>query len=219
MPKRALLAALLLLSAPLASASAAEHPQRHLTKAGRAAAAVAAVTPADLDQSLAWSANPAAPAQGPAGQDCPSFHPRRADLVINGTAAASFSNAARGISIASTTGVYETPAMVRLLVRRTFAPPQLLPCVGELARRALPKTLRVVSVRRLPFAGVGRFTVAWRMTVELRASHERLWIDQVAFGRARTEIVVSSTYPQAAAGTAQPIEEHVVRALAARIRA
>jgi hypothetical protein len=218
MLKRAVIGAILLAIVPLAAARAAEHPRKHLTRAGQTAARAAEIARSDLGHDAVWTGGATTPKDGLKSSDCATFRPKRADLVLNGDAGSAFEDKASGTSFSTLAGVFATPEMVRLLAQRTFESPHLLECAATLAKSVLPATLRFVSVRHLPFTAVGEFTVAWRITLAARSSGQQLQIDQVAFGQGRTEIVLSSTYLTADAATVQPIEQRLVKVLVSRIR-
>ena len=107
--------------------------------------------------------------------------------------------------------------MVGLFEQRSLLAPKLLQCVAAQTAATLPATLRFVSIERIVFPPTAAFTTAWRITIELRASKERVAIDQVAFARGRTEINLATTYFVADATTVRPAEARLVQKLAQRI--
>jgi hypothetical protein len=216
MPFRLVLAVVLLALMPVSVAAAAEHPQVRFTKAAQAAARAAGIIRDDVGRKAVWTGGPFTPDPG-ADNDCPSYHPKRADLVLNGLAGAAYANSSTGVSLRSQTAIFQTPRMVQLFEQRSLLAPKLLPCVAAQTAATLPATLRFVSIERIVFPPAGAFTTAWRITIELRASKERVAIDQVAVAQGRTEINLATTYFAADAATVRPAEARLVRKIARRI--
>lgn len=217
MALRAPLAALLLLLASVATASAAEHPQVRLTKAGQAAARAAGIIRDDVGRKASWTGGPYTPDPN-AQDDCKSYHPKRSDLVLNGLAGVDYEDSASGVTLRSQTLVFRTAAMTKLFEQRSLLAPKLLQCVASRTAATLPKTLRFVAIERITFPEAGAFTTAWRITLELRASGDQVAIDQVAFARGRTEVSLATTYFVANADSVRPAEARLAEAIAKRIR-
>jgi hypothetical protein len=214
---RAPVAAVLIALSSTAAATAAEQPQVQLTKAGQAAARAAGIIRDDVGRKAAWSGGAIRP--DPSAQDdCPAYHPRRADLVLNGIAGTAYENRASGVSLRSQTIVFRARRMVRLFEQRSLLAPTLLPCVARQTAATLPETLRYVSIQHIAFPIVGSFTTAWRITLELRATGERVAIDQIGFARGRTEVNLAATYFVRDAAAVRPAEGRLALAIAQRIR-
>jgi hypothetical protein len=214
---RAPLAALVLLLAPVAGSAAAEHPQVRFTKAGQAAARAAGIIRDDVGRKANWTGGAFTP-DPKSENDCATYHPRRADLVLNGLAGVAYEDSSSGLSLRSQTIVFQTARMARLYEQRSLLAPKLLRCVATRTAATLPKTLRFVAIERITFPQAGGFTTAWRITLELRASKEQVAIDQVAFARGRTEVSLATTYFIANADAVRPAEARLARAIATRIR-
>jgi hypothetical protein len=217
MTLRLALAAALLAVVAVATAAAAEHPQVRFTRAGQAAAHAAGIIQDDVGRKANWHGGRFTP-DPRADDDCASYHPKRADLVLNGLAGVSYEDSANGISLRSQTAVFRTAKMVRLFEQRSLLAPKLLQCVAEQTVATVPKTLRFVTIERITFPSVGAFTTAWRITLELVASKQQVAIDQVAFARGRTEVNLATTYFVANADTVRPAETRLAKAIATRIR-
>jgi hypothetical protein len=188
-----------------------------LTPAGQAAARAAGIIRDDVGRKANWTGGSITP-DPRAQDDCASYHPRRADLVLNGLAGVAYEDRASGISLRSQTIVFQATRMVRLFEQRSLLAPRLLPCVAQQTAATLPKTLRYVSIQRIAFPIVGSFTTAWRITLELSATGERVAIDQIAFARGRTEVTLAATYFVKDAATVRPAEGRLAQAIAQRIR-
>jgi opacity protein-like surface antigen len=214
---RLVLAAALLTLVPVATAAAAEHPQVRFTKAGQAAARAAGIIQDDVGRKANWHGGRFTP-DPRSDNDCAGYHPKRADLVLNGLAGVSYEDSTNGISLRSQTAVFQTAKMVRLFEQRSLLAPKLLQCVAAQTAATLPKTLRFVTIERITFPSVGRFSTAWRITLELVATKEQVAIDQVAFTRGRTEVNLATTYFVANADTVRPAEARLAQAIAKRIR-
>jgi hypothetical protein len=203
--------------APVATAAAGEHPKVQFTSAGQAAARAAGLKHSDVGSDPGWAGGAVTP-NPLASDDCPTYHPKRSDLVLNGLAGVAFEHRTSGISFRTQTAVFQTPAMVGLFWRRSLLAPQLLPCVASETAATLPSTLRFVSIKRLVVPAVVPLTTGWRITLEVRATKARVFIDQISVARGRTEINFAATSYLAREDVVKPAEGRLIQALVSRMR-
>jgi hypothetical protein len=189
-----------------------------VTASGQAAANAAVLTWADIGSTADWTGGATTP-PAPSVPDCAGYHPKQADLVRVGSAAADYTHTATGILISSEVAVLQSHEMVRLDMRRTALSPQLVPCLREVTPAGLDDHLRLVSLKRVSFPHVGTYTAAWRLVTEDRPTGVHMLTDQIVIARGRTEIVLTVGSKLAAARVIKPVEVKLARTLARRIRA
>jgi len=194
---RALAAGVLLaVVAAIPAGAAGERPKVHLTKSGQAAARAAVVTTADLHAPAGWTGGAVKPAVTPFPH-CPGFSPKQADLVVNGIAEATYRHAS-GIAFNTVSLVLATRKMVQVDWRRTVLDPRVPACLRyRMIEDARSSKFTFISLARLPFPRVARFTSAYRVIYDDRTTGKkvRIFLDLVSFGRGRTEILMSTTGP------------------------
>jgi len=208
------ISALLLAAVP---ASAGDHRQVHLTKAGIAAARAPQLKKADLPPIGGWSGNVDPPADLSAPDAaCSLLRPKQSDLVVIGDAGAHWVHT--GLQIASGAQVLATPRMVALDWQRKIGQPQFVGCLRELAKKSKTAGWHFISLARLPFPKVGTRTVAYRALYDVDSVKERLMMDVVFYGHGRTELTLTTVAPVSAATPLQTIQIEVAQVLNSRIR-
>lgn len=197
-------------------ASAERQPVR-LTSAGQAAARAVVVTRADLGTSAAWTGGARKPDLS-STSPCPGYQPKQSDLVLNGAARTTWQSP--GIQIDSHAQVLGTGRMVELDWQRSVRAPQVLPCVRYGLAKKLGSSVRLVSIRWVPFPRVARYTAAVRALLDARtpSGTVRVMSDIVLFGEGRTELILTVTAPLAAQASVRQAEIRLARVLASRIR-
>lgn len=206
----------LLVAATAAAGGAPGLEQVHLTAADQAAARAAVVTRSDLGPG--WTGGAKKPA-APSNPDCGGYSPKQSDLVITGDAETDYKQP--GLEIDSEAQVLRTARMVALDWQRSVVPPQVVPCLKRLASRGAPSSEQIVSVGRVSFPHVARYSAAFRIAIDVNASGStvRLHLDIVLVGSGRTELDLAFTYPAAAAAAMRPAEVRIARLLASRAHA
>jgi hypothetical protein len=213
---RAIAAALALAIASAATATAGADMQTfHLTPAGEAAAGAAVLTKADMP---AWTAGATRKViqRQPRCADA-SYHPRQSDLVVNGDVETVFTRA--GFEYDSNAQVFQTPAMVERDWQRSFAAPGLLACLRSESQAKNSSTIRLVSVKRIPFERVATHTDAYRFVYDYGnvGKATRVAVDVVFVIQGRTEIRLTSAARLSSASQLAQGEQRLARTLAGRI--
>jgi hypothetical protein len=208
--------ALVAAMAVAATAGAAGAPgveQVHLTAGDQAKAKTAVVTRADLGPG--WTGGARKPS-GPSTPSCGSWHPKQSDLVLTGQAESAFKQP--GFEIDSEAQVLQTAKMVALDWQRTVVAPQILTCLRQKIAQAAAPGEKLVSVGRVAFPHVARYSGAVRVVIDVTVSGStlRMRYDVILVGSGRTEITLAFTSPEAAAATIGPAEVRLARLLAAR---
>jgi hypothetical protein len=203
-----------------AAAASADHTQVQLTPAGQAAARAVVLKRADLGNGAAWTGGAGKPSQSSPTTEpsCPGFHPKQSDLVEIGYAKTVWK--APGLRITSEATVMKTAAMVRLDWKRTVTP-RLLPCLRSIvATESHPASMRLVSIRKIPFPQVATRAAAYRILVDVDTSVGTVpaMADFAIFYRGRTEVYLTFTAPAAWEPTVGQAEIRLARLLASRVQ-
>lgn len=191
--------------------------QIRLNAADQAAARAVLIRRADLGSS-GWQGGRVKPDLS-AGPTCPSYHPKRSDLVITGAAKAVFRRS--GLEFDSASEVLKTRRMVALDWRRSVVAPGAVPCLRRILINGLGSTAKLVSFRKLPFPRVSTYTAFFRGVIVVQAQGQtaRVLADIVLVGRRRTEITLSVIGPVAAKSAISAAELRLTRILVSRARA
>jgi hypothetical protein len=202
-----------------AAAGAAGGPgveQVHLTAADQANARAAVVKRSDLGPG--WTGGAKKPS-GSSSPDCGSWHPKQSDLVLTGDAESDFQQP--GFEVDSEAQVLRTAQMVALDWQRTVMAPQIVPCLKQTLTRKAAAGERIVSVGRVAFPRVARYTAAFRVVfdVTVKRSTLRMRYDVVLLGSSRTEVTLGFSSPAAAAATMAQAELRLAGILNSRISA
>lgn len=211
--------ALLALAAAVPATAANERPKVRLTPAGQTAAKSAVMTRADLHVPRGWTGGAVKPAVLPF-PPCPGFHPKQADLVLNGVAESTFRHDS-GIGFNTVAQVLKTAKMVRLDWQRTVLDPLVARCLRyRMVQDARSSKYTFISLKPLAFPRVTRFTRAYRVIYDDRTRSEkvRIFLDLVSFGRGRTEVIMSTTGPLIGADAVLDAEIRLAQILVARAR-
>ena len=211
----ATLAAIALVAAP--AAAGADHERVELTPAGQATARAPGLTRADLPKESGWTGGPKKPDLA-STLSCKSYSPKQSDLVLIGASDALFKHA--GLRLESQVNVLATARMVQLDWQRTVVSPLALECL----RAALEKTgsakERFVSFTALEVPRMAPLTAGWRVVYDIKgpSAVARVMSDIILFGRARTELSLTTTALLASAPVVSQLELRLAARLAARIR-
>ena len=149
---------------------------------------------------------------------CPGFSPKQADLVVNGIAEATFRHSS-GIAFNTVSLVLANRRMVQVDWRRTVLDPRVPACLRyRMIEDARSSKFTFISLARLPFPRVARFTSAYRVVYDDRTTGKkvRIFLDLVSFGRGRTEILMSTTGPLIGADGVLDAEIRLGRILVSR---
>lgn len=219
--RRRLAPALALLLAALAAAAPAlaDKEQVKLTAAGNAAARAAVIGRSDLAGASGWSGGPVKPDLSSA-PPCKGFRPKQSDLVIVGAARTVWRNSSIGIGLDSEVQVLRSARMVRLDWKRTVLAPQVLGCLRSgIAKRLDPRST-LVSMRVAPFPRVAPYTRLYRVVLRVETTSgatTRVLVDILLVGSGRSELTLTTTAPYSARTAIVAAEEHLARALVARM--
>jgi hypothetical protein len=210
--------------AAVASASPAtaanERPTVRLTPAGQAAAQAAVMTRADLHVPASWTGGAVKAAVQPF-PPCPGFHPKQADLVLNGVAETTFRHSS-GIGFNTVAQVLKTARMVRLDWQRTVLDRRVVGCLRyRMVADARSSKYTFISLKPLAFPRITPLTRAYRVIYDdrTRSKKVRIFLDLVSFGRGRTEILMSTSGPLIGAAAVLDAEINLAQILVARARA
>jgi hypothetical protein len=186
--------------------------------ADQAAARAAVLRRSDLGSGADWRGGAKKPDLTKT-DPCPNYNPKQSDLVLTGIAETQFTQGI--LSFDSEVQVLETPRMVQLDWRRSVLAPGVLPCLRSTTTKALPAGATVVSIKRLPFPHVARYTAAFRLITDVHAPSGtvRLFVDLVLFGSGRTESSLTTSAPYSARVPVKAAEIRLAKILAARVRA
>jgi hypothetical protein len=186
--------------------------------ADQAAARAAVLRRSDLGSGADWKGGAKKPDLTKT-EPCPNYNPKQSDLVLTGIAETQFTQGI--LAFDSEVQVLETPRMVRLDWRRSVLAPGVLPCLRSTTTKSLPAGATVVSIERLPFPHVARYTAAFRLITDVHAPSGtvRLFVDLVLFGGGRTESSLTATAPYSTRVPVKAAEVRLATILAARVRA
>jgi hypothetical protein len=193
--------------------------QVRLNATDTAAARAVLLRRSDLPTSRAWHGGRTKPDLSSGRVTCANFHPKRTDLIVTGGAESDFSHGL--FNFDNLVKVLKTTRMVRLDWQRVALAPGLLSCMRHYIATSLPADSKLVSIQRLSFPHVARYTYAARVVIRVaaRGSTLRLLLDFATFARGRTLINFTNAMPYAARATARPEEIRLARILVARVRA
>jgi hypothetical protein len=213
---RALAATLLaaVATAGVAFAAGGEKEQIKLNPADQAAARRAVAHRADLGQSV-WTGGATKPDLS-AAPTCANFHPKQADLVVTGAAAAAWSY--HGLRIETDAQVLRTQAMVAVDWRRTVLAAAAIPCLRTHLLKELGRGVTLVRFRRLLFPPVATESQAYLMLLDVKTNAGKVPValELVLIGHGRTELTIISTAPNAAQKVVGEADVQLARALVAR---
>lgn len=203
-----------------AQAALAETPVARFMAADMAAAKAAVLKSADLGPGWKGGLEKNTKVPGPDG--CPGlWEPKQSDLIITGFAESRYN--AGVVDVASTVQVYKTSQMWKLDWQRTVVDQGVIPCMRrQLAAEKQPGA-RFVSLTRTPFPRIGGQPAARLRIVfdyaPTGAEPVRLHMDGIAFGKGRTGLSLTFTYPYADRAAAHAFELSLSRLLASRLKA
>ena len=213
--RRLLLAAALLLALVAALVALAEPPVTRFTTADQAAAKAVVLKAADLG--TGWKGGLSKPTvDGPPA--CAGWNPKQSDLVITGAAESQFT--AQGLMVFSGVKLYKTTRMIALDWQRTVVHPRMPSCLAQDFADDVGQGVRVVSMKRLPFAKLAPYSARFRLLLEYAEPEPvRVLIDFVLVGRGRTAISLGFMAPYAGRAEVEAAELRLARLLLARIKA
>jgi hypothetical protein len=201
--------------------SAARTEKVQLTAEGQAAARAAVLQKADFAGAAGWKGGPRKPSDSNDGALCAGFNPDDSYMTVNGQAESVWKHPA-GLEFESHADVLATPAMVARDWRETVLSPKFLPCVRSLLTKGLAgeKSARFVSLRRIAFPTVTTMARRYRALIDVQpgGTKIRMMADIVIVGRGRTEMILMTVAPYAAAPVVGAAEERIAFLLAARCR-
>lgn len=212
--RRLLLAAALLLALVAARVALAESPVTRFTAADQTAAKAVVLKAADLG--AGWKGGLSKPTvDGPPA--CAGWNPRQADLVITGAAESQFT--AQGLMVFSGAQLYKTTRMIALDWQRTVVDPRMPKCLAQDFAADAGQRVRVVSMKRMPFAKIAPYAARFRLLLEYTEGETvRVFIDFVLVGRGRTAISLGFMAPYAARAEVEAAELRLARLMLARIK-
>lgn len=213
--RRLLLAATFLVALVAAQVAFAESPVTRFTIADQAAAKAVVLKAADLGPG--WKGGLSKPSvDGPPA--CAGWNPKQTDLVITGAAESQFT--AQGLMVFSGVQLYKTTRMIALDWQRTVVDPRMPKCLAEDFAADAGGRVRVVSMKRLPFAKVAPYAARFRLLLEYTEGETvRVFIDFVLVGRGRTAISLGFMAPYAGRAEVEAVELRLAKLLLARIKA
>jgi hypothetical protein len=220
MPRIALAAMFLGLVVGLPAVAAASTPPNkeriRFNHADQAAARASVLRRGDLGSG--WAGGATKPDLS-SSLSCPGYKPKQSDLVLTGAAEADFRHT--GIQIQSIAQVLKTRSMVARDWKRTVVDPRAIACVRHMLTKGMKSNERLVSFRKLAFPRLATYTVAYRALVAVSTQGRRVLVavDEVLFGRSRTELTLSVAAPAAARGGLTQVDVRLARTLLARARA
>ena len=116
--------------------------------------------------------------------------------MITGAAESQFT--AQGLMVFSGVQLYKTTRMIALDWQRTVVDPRMPKCLAEDFAADAGGRVRVVSMKRLPFAKVAPYAARFRLLLEYTEGETvRVFIDFVLVGRGRTAISLGFMAPYA----------------------
>jgi hypothetical protein len=197
-----------------AGVALADKEQIARTPAGNAQARAEVLRRADLGKG--WSGGFKKP-DFSTGFRC-SYQPKQSDLVAVGAAETTWDRPTT-YEIDSEAQVLRTAAMVRRDWRRTVIAPQVLPCLRKTFRELIGSSGRLLSLGRLAFPHLTRYTRAFRVLATLGSgtNRERFESDFVAMGAGRNEVSLSLTAAGGKAAWLRAQELRLARVLAHRM--
>ena len=132
--------------------------------------------------------------------------------VLTGSASSSFK--ATGLQVWSSADVLKTVAMAQRDAARTTST-VVMPCLGAAFVKNLPKTAKLVSVKKLSFPQLGDWTGAYRALIDVAVNGTtvRLQVDMVLVRRSRVEITLMQMAPYAISNVALEGEVRMVQRL------
>jgi len=212
--RRLLLAAALLLALVAAQAALAESPVTRFTLADQAAAKAVVLKAADLG--TGWKGGLSKPTvDGPPA--CAGWNPKQSDLVITGAAESQFT--AQGLMAFSGVQLYKTTRMIALDWQRTVVHPRMPNCLARDFAADAGEGVRVVSMKRLPFAKIAPYAARFRLLLEYTEGETvRVFFDIVLVGRGRTAISLGFMAPYAGRAEVEVAELRLAKLLLARIK-
>jgi hypothetical protein len=201
--------------------AAAETEKVHLTAEGQAAARAAVLQKADFAGAAGWTGGLRKADASDDGPLCAGFSPDDSYMTVNGQAESVWKHPA-GLEFESHADVLQTPAMVARDWRETVLSPKFFPCIRTLLMNGLAaeKGVQFVSLRRIAFPTVTTMARRYRALIDVRPSSTkiRMMADIVIVGRGRTEMILMTIAPYAAAPVVGAAEERIAFLLAARCR-
>jgi len=202
----------------VAAIASADREKVRLVPADQTLAQAGVLRHADLGSAAGWIGGPRKPAP-PASFTCGAYHARQSDLVLTGSAAATWAHTA-GLEFNSEVQVLRSPRMVTLDWQRTVTHPGVTGCLRHRFGSGLPKGEKVVSFEPVPFPKVAPMTAAYRGLIDVTGTRGtvRVMVDIVIFGAGRVEVTLVTTAPYVARTTVAPVEVRLAQAMAARVQ-
>jgi hypothetical protein len=184
------------------------------TPAGMAAAAAVAVTAGDLGSVSDWKGG--RKKADISTLSCPGFHPKTADLVLNGASAASYLNA--GVTMRTDAQVFASAAMAASDWQRTVGSPKLIPCLRSRDRTSWTGADHFVSLKTFPLPKLPVDAIGFReIVVATRNGRKiRIFIDSIGFIRGKSEVRLLTIMNSGSAPSIFPNEIVLVKTLISR---
>ena len=194
-------------------AALAEAPKSQFTATDQAAARAVVLKASDLGAGWTGSVKKG---KVDSPEPCPGWNPKQADLVITGVAESEFS--AQGAYLHSSAQVYKSIRMAALDWQRTVVEIPMR-CLTKEFTAGAGKDVRVVSVRRVSFPKLAKYTARVRVVADFNGdSNARVVVDAVVLGRGRTLATFGLIAPYSQRADADAAEVRLAKILVARIK-
>lgn len=200
-----------------AAATAASGRKVKMTAADQQAARLSVLTA--LDMGSGWTRHSVKPDLSTNTGFCKGFSPKESDLVVTGATSVKYTQV--GAAVEAEAVIMRTEKMLQRDWQRTIASPKLLPCLRTALQKQSTAKARFVSIRPIKFPKVTAYTAGWRirMDVETQGGKLPMVVDIISFGRARTELTLTTTMPLESVSTLYPNEVVWAKTLVSRVRA
>jgi hypothetical protein len=195
-----------------------EQPKVRFNAADQAAARAAVLKRTDLAGS-GWSGG--RQEVDFSGSPCADFRPKQSDLVVTGAARSAYKHRA-GVAFTSEIWVMQTRAMVQRDWQRVIESGGFLRCARTtFAKEATRAGGRLVSMKRIAFPRLARYTVAYRAVLDVPRAGRlvRVMIDMVQVGGNRTELSFTVIAPYAGRAAVLVAEKRLLRRILSRSQA
>jgi hypothetical protein len=197
------------------AATAGTWPKLERTAADQALAKRSILHLSDFTPGSGWTAASSNGASGSASVDDPACKTSAFSdqgRVLTGSASSSFK--ATGLQVWSSADVMKTVAMAQRDAAHTKSG-VVMPCLSAAFAKNLPKTAKLVSVKKLSFPELGDWTGAYRALIDVgvNGTTVRLQVDMVLVRASRVEITLMQMAPFAISNVALEGEVRMLQRL------
>ena len=149
---------------------------------------------------------------------CKNYHPKYADLVVTGRAAASFKQP--GFVVRSEATTLQTPKMVTRDWQRSVASRTYLACERAVAKKRSTAARRFVALRQIRIPPIGTHSALFRLIMDVKTTSgtQRLAYDVIAIGHGNAELTLISVMPLASVPLLFPNELVLAKTMVRRVR-